>query len=168
MATGHAVGRTAAAAGRRGGFTLIEILIVVMILGIMAGIVVPSFNDVAREVRAESLKEQLREVRTITQLYRLQHMDAAPNLNGADWTDLTQAKPNVYGTVCGPYLKSVPKNPLNNFSEVAVVNADQAWGDPVAGVNVGFVLHAGTGMIWATNRAGNMIYNEDNPNDPNN
>jgi prepilin-type N-terminal cleavage/methylation domain-containing protein len=150
------------------GFTLIELLIIIAILGILAAIVVPKFSNVTAEARVASLLDQLRQTRTVIQLYRLQHADQSPNLNAADWTDLTQSKPNGAGTPCGPYLSHVPKNPMNNYSDVAVVGADQYAGDPVAGANIGFVLNSGNGMLWATTRAGTMIYNEDDPNDPNN
>jgi general secretion pathway protein G len=152
----------------RRGFTLVEILIVVVIIGILAAIVVPKYTGMVSDASTAALQDQLRQTRTVIELFRLQHANVPPALNGSDWTDLTQAKPNALGITCGPYLTSVPKNPLNNFSDVEVVNTDQNGGDPVAGVNVGFVINSNTGMIWATNTAGNMIYNEADPKDPNN
>jgi prepilin-type N-terminal cleavage/methylation domain-containing protein len=153
------------------GFTLVEILIVVVLIAILAAIVVPKFTDVVGGSRKTSLQEQLRRVRTDIQLYKLQHSDTPPNLTagpGTDWTDLTTAKLNGAGTMCGPYMQTVPKNPLNNFSDIHVVGADPAWGDAVPGVNIGFVYNSNTGYIWGTSRTGGLVFNEDNINDPNN
>jgi general secretion pathway protein G len=152
------------------GFTLVEILIVVVLLAVLAAIVIPNFSNAAANSRRVALQEQLRRVRTDIQLYKLQHMDAPPALVGAptDWSDLTTQKPNALGTDCGPYMSVMPKNPLNNYSDVYIVNADPAWGDPVPGVNIGFVYNSVTGYIWGTNTAGGLVFNEDNINDPNN
>ena len=43
----------------RHGFTLIEILIVVVILGILAAIVIPQFTDAAEEASRSNLQSQL-------------------------------------------------------------------------------------------------------------
>lgn len=152
------------------GFTLVEILIVVVLLAVLAAIVVPSFSNVLTGSRKTSLTEQLRRIRTDIQLYKVQHQDQVPTLAGTptDWTDLTTAKPNAAGVMCGPYMAQVPRNPLNNFSDVHVVAADPAWGDAVPGANIGFVYNSTTGYLWGTNTAGNRVFNEDNLNDPNN
>jgi prepilin-type N-terminal cleavage/methylation domain-containing protein len=154
----------------RRGFTLVEILIVVVLIAILAAIVVPKFGEVMSNSRKTGLQEQLRRIRTDIQLYKLQHADQVPALVGTptDWTDLTTAKPNGSGTMCGPYMAQFPRNPLNNFSDVFIVQSDPTWGDPVVGANIGFVYNEITGYIWATNTAGNMVFNEDNLNDPNN
>ena len=156
--------------GTRSGFTLVEILIVVVLIGVLAAIVVPSFGDLVSGSSKTGLQEQLRRARTDIQLYKLQHGDQVPALAGTptDWTDLTTQKPNSVGTPCGPYMTTIPRNPLNNFSDVHVVVADPAWGDPVPGMNIGFVYNSNTGFMWGTNTAGNMVFNEDNLNDPNN
>ena len=157
--------------GKRGsGFTLVEILIVVVLLAVLAAIVIPNFSGAAANSRKVALQEQLRRIRTDVQLYKLQHQDAPPTLAGTptDWTDLTTQKPNSAGTPCGPYMTTFPRNPLNNYSDVHVVNTDPAWGDPVPGVNIGFVYNSVTGYMWGTNTTGTLVFNEDNINDPNN
>lgn len=151
------------------GFTLVEILIVVVLLGILAAIVVPQFSDMASGARKASVLEALRRIRTDIQLYKMQHDDQLPAISGTDWSDLTTQKANAKGILCGPYMTTTPRNPMNNFSEVAVVTGvDPAWGDAVAGVNIGFVMNTTTGSIFATNSTGLLIFNEDNIDDPNN
>lgn len=44
---------------RRKGFTLVEILVVVVVLGLLAAVVVPQFSDAAAQARATSVKSQL-------------------------------------------------------------------------------------------------------------
>lgn len=84
----------------RTAFTLIEILIVVIILGILAAIVVPQFSTATGDARAGNLKAQLSSIQNQIELYAAQRNGAYPMLNG-DWDDLT----------LNNYLKEVPKNP---------------------------------------------------------
>jgi general secretion pathway protein G len=52
------------------GFTLIEILIVVVIIGILATMVVPKFADARREASVSSVRNQLQTLRAQVELYR--------------------------------------------------------------------------------------------------
>ncbi len=61
---------------RNSGFTLVEILIVVIILGILAAIVIPQFTNASQDARRNSLMSQLQTVRSQIELYKLQHKDA--------------------------------------------------------------------------------------------
>jgi len=61
---------------RKGGFTLVEILIVVIILGILAAIVIPQFTSASQDARKNSLTSQLQTLRSQLELYKLQHLDA--------------------------------------------------------------------------------------------
>lgn len=153
------------------GFTLVEILIVVIILGVLAGIVIPLFANATSDARKAALSDQLHTVRVQIQLYTLQHGDTRPVLTGSTWDPLTTQ--TLFGNpaiACGPYLPSVPKNTLNGFSDIAVVNVDPVFGSGVAvvGANIGFVYNPINGVIWGTNTTGLLVYNEANPNDPNN
>jgi len=97
------------------GFTLVEILIVVIILGILAAIVIPQFSSASQDSRISSLKSQLQTVRSAIQVYQMQHMDTLPDLSGT-WTPLlTQTTPQGAtsgGPLFGPYLPNAPVNAL--------------------------------------------------------
>src|SRR3989454_8098683 len=76
----------------KSGFTLVEILIVVIILGILAAIVIPQFTNASSDARNSSLASLLQTIRSQVQLYKLQHGDALPNIVGAgpaNWAPLT-------------------------------------------------------------------------------
>ena len=53
-------------------FTLVEILIVVVILGILAAIVIPRFSDASHQARESALKDNVRFLRSQIQLYKAQ------------------------------------------------------------------------------------------------
>ena len=61
-----------------GGFTLVEILIVVVILGILAAIVIPQFTQASTEARESSLVSNLQTIRSQIELYKIQHNDNPP------------------------------------------------------------------------------------------
>lgn len=85
-------------------FTIVEVLIVVIVLGILAAIVVPQFSDASTNAGDSSLETNLRIVRGQIELYRLQH-NTYPTL--ADFTAALTTRTNGYG----PYLQSIPNNP---------------------------------------------------------
>jgi general secretion pathway protein G len=60
------------------GFTLIEILIVVVIIGILATMVVPKFADARREASVSSVRNQLQTLRAQVEVYRARNGGAAP------------------------------------------------------------------------------------------
>ena len=146
----------------RGGFTLIEILIVVIILGILAAIVIPQFAGASQDAKRSALMNMVQSVRSQVALYRLHHNDNLPDLI-TNWNQLTQytdAAGNTSATkdathVYGPYMQA-PKNPMVVASnESTVVNGTTAQ------ANCGFVYdyaaNSGSGKIWGIDAAGNLI-----------
>jgi len=67
----------------RTGFTLIEILIVVVILWILAAVIIPQFTNAADDASISSARTQLQTMRSQIELYRAQR-GAYPTSNGAD------------------------------------------------------------------------------------
>src|SRR5436190_8439531 len=83
---------------KKSGFTLVEILIVEIILGILAAIVIPQFTNASTDARKASLLSQLQTLRSQVQLFRLQHNDVLPDLVANQWGQMT-AKTNITGAV---------------------------------------------------------------------
>jgi general secretion pathway protein G len=120
----------------KSGFTLVEILIVVVILGILAAIVIPQFTEASTEAKTSSLCTDLQTMRSQIELYKIQHNDVLPGngtggatfiqsltgLTDIDGTVKAAAGPGVYG----PYIQKIP---TNQFNDLDTINFDGTVGD---------------------------------------
>ena len=129
----------------KGGFTLVEILIVVVILGILAAIVIPQFTEASTEARTSSLMSNLQTIRSQLELYAVQHNDDNPTLADfvAQMTGTTDIDGATTGTDFGPYLQQIPPNPFTNNNSVV------AWDASTAASADGWEYNATTGEIRA-------------------
>ena len=147
----------------RKGFTLVEILIVVIILGILAAIVIPQFTSASEDARKSNMKSQLQTLRSQIELYKLQHRDTPPVLSGSDWSPMlvctndagvekTTAPTNVPDATYkfGPYMQAAPVNPLTNSD--SVVAGATALGTATS--TTGWVYNTQTGEIKGVNKLG--------------
>ena len=151
------------------GYTLVEILIVVVILGILATIVLPQFGSASQEARRKGgVTSQLQTIRSQIELYKLQHGDQLPPLL-TNWDCLTTRTDRTGGTsgtlAFGPYLQAIPKNPLNGHSTVTQSGTRDTRGIPASASSAcGFVYDfssgTGTGKIWATDQSGTAVFVE--------
>ena len=77
----------------RSGFTLVEILIVVVILGILAAIVIPQFTSASTEAKESALMSDIQSMRSQIELYKIQHNDLLPGEIGTDLPTSLQPLP---------------------------------------------------------------------------
>ncbi len=110
-------------------FTLVEILIVVIILGILAAIVIPNIAGVTTIARETNLKENLSKIRAQIQLYRNQH-NGFPT--AASFVDQMIRYTRADGQVSavrtdeyrfGPYLEQMPPNPITSDRAIRAAGA---------------------------------------------
>jgi general secretion pathway protein G len=144
------------------GFTLVEILIVVVILGILAAIVIPQFTEASTEAKLSSLCSDLQTVRSQIELYKVQHNDAVPlpEVGGATWNRMTQytdiagnIQATKDATFCyGPYLQKVPTNQFNDKAVVEIGAAAADTGTVPSAAN-GWFLNGVTGVFKAVDSA---------------
>lgn len=149
---------------KKKGFTLVELIIVVTILGILAAIVLPTFQGNVATAKESASKSNLMTMRTQIELYKLQHNGVTPGY--ADGSPIGEAMlalqltatTMVEGTVSpstvptnpflyGPYLKKIPQNPFNKLSTIAYVAELTPFSTAADGTSSGWLYKKETGEI---------------------
>jgi prepilin-type N-terminal cleavage/methylation domain-containing protein len=169
-----------AAQSRPRGFTLVELLIVVIILAILAAIVIPQFSSATVDAQESALDANVHSMRAAIDLYRVQHNGKYPGAvaaTGATCTvgtagtgaintaqaviDQLTKYSSASGTTCsgadpttllGPYLrKGVPAEPITNSAAISVATA----GTPLApsAATGGWAYDVKTGQIVMNSNA---------------
>ncbi|MEN6309044.1 MAG: type II secretion system protein [Anaerohalosphaeraceae bacterium] len=143
----------------RKGFTLVEILIVVVILGILAAIVIPQFSQASTDSKKSSLQSNLQTIRSQIALYKIQHNDTTPSDVDATFKSQMMEFTALDGTFVvdgakdatysfGPYLQvGVPVNPFTNGNVLGtdwLYTTDGETWEFTAGDGGGLV----TGALW--------------------
>jgi general secretion pathway protein G len=130
------------------GFTLVEILIVVIILGILAAIIIPQFANASSDARVTNLRTTLANVRNQIEVFKCQHNETAPALSGmwalltgpSDTNEADSVAPT--GNHWGPYLQAPPVNPFNNNTGVTSDPIDPNAGWYYQPNGLGFTFYA--------------------------
>lgn len=111
------------------GYTLVEVLIVVVILGIIAAVVIPHYTDASTKVKTSALSSDLHRIRSQIGLYKFHHNEQLPAATGEDATEFVRrmtTKTDVNGNAgadYGPYILSIPENPFNDRNTLRIDGA---------------------------------------------
>ena len=160
----------------QGGFTLVEMLIVVIILGILAMIIIPQISISTDDAKLSSLQTNLSAMRGAIELYFHHHNGIYPGQKKTDGSGTDVANPteastafleqltrytSVAGEVSvtkdatykyGPYIKAalLPMNPFNDKSDLLsdITTTDITARDS-SGTDTGWKFYVKTGVFIA-------------------
>ena len=155
------------------GFTLVELLIVVIVLAVLAGIVIPQFSSSTDDAKLGVLQSDLAAMRKAVELYYHQHNSVYPggvtsNYAGHskedEWfVDQLTLYTNVGGEAVavkdathkyGPYLKKeIPINPFNDKNTVKINKSEENLVDAIADASSGWKFYTLTGQLFANDGA---------------
>lgn len=148
---------------RSRGFTLIEVLIVVVIMAVLAATIIPQFSSSTTDAKNSALEFDLHSMKSQIELYKLNHVGNYPDEIGDDSTgylpQLTQAT-DVEGNrgtagasyPFGPYIEGeLPNNPFDGKNTVTEVSLNGAKPTAVSGTAGGWQYDPATGAIWPNN-----------------
>ncbi len=126
-------------------FTLVEILIVVVLLGVLAAIVIPAVANCGSSARETTLAANLNLLRRFVLVYTSQHLEVAPGYANGDtsagatdaaFRDQALLSSNMQGQTaargtagfnCGPYLSKIPANPFNKLDTIQMLGPGEAF-----------------------------------------
>ena len=121
---------------RRGGFTLVEIMIVVAIIALLAAIAVPGFLRARKRSQASRIINDLRLIDSAVDQYAIETNKSSGNpVAIKDWTNYLKAGTNLYATgkdilnnTYGPQtVDSLPKVPSATFTALSDVTDNTFW-----------------------------------------
>ncbi len=111
----------------RRAFSIAELVIVVCIIGILAAIVLPAFQNNATEAKIATAKDNLRILRGVVELYAVNHKDVPPGYPGDDPSGEPTSETFIQQTtVDETYLRRIPQNPFNNLNTINVLGNGEA------------------------------------------
>jgi general secretion pathway protein G len=109
---------------RQSGFTLVEIMVVVVILAVLGALVVPKLIENVDRARVTRAQSDIRAIQTALDLYRLDNFKYPTTEQGLQALVKQPADPSITNYRAEGYLPGVPKDPWNNPYQYSSPGAD--------------------------------------------
>jgi general secretion pathway protein G len=103
-----------AARPRERGFTLIEIMVVVVIIGLLAAVIVPTVISKVDEARVAKAKQDIQSLETALTMFRLDNSKYPTTEQGLAALSAQPTDPSIKHWRPGGYLQRVSKDPWGN------------------------------------------------------
>jgi general secretion pathway protein G len=99
---------------RSRGFTLVELILVIVIIGILAGIILPKFAGQTDQAKIATAKSNLSSLRAATRMF-------AANNNGTP--------PGTLAVLVPTYMRAIPKEPItpSNAEKAGAPDGTGGW-----------------------------------------
>jgi prepilin-type N-terminal cleavage/methylation domain-containing protein len=125
---------------RSEGFTLIELVIIIVVLGILAAVAIPKYQDITSEAKASAAKGALGSLRSGISIY---YANTAVKTGTATWPPIDSMR--AVGTVMA---QSMPANPFQATANAPDSIVTGVTKGVVVGTRGGWAYKPSTGEIW--------------------
>jgi prepilin-type N-terminal cleavage/methylation domain-containing protein len=110
--------------GGQAGFSFLEIMIAIIIIGILAAVVIPEIQDRSQQAKEAAAKETLQIMRNAIGCYAARHGGIAPGYPGNNPT-LFVFEPEFYQRMLRDgYITTRPENPFNHLTTIKMIKND--------------------------------------------
>jgi MSHA pilin protein MshA len=122
------------------GFTLIELVIIIVILGILAAVAIPRYQDMSAQAREAAARGSLGNVRSAITIY---YANQAVTTGIATWPTLVQLE-----TANTVLAQTMPRNPYQTIANAPDSVVTGVTKGVIVGTRGGWAYNATTGEIW--------------------